>query len=161
MNRPRAACFTLLGILLGLASSGCERKSTQQTQVTTISVMTEIKAKTGVALPQLSSLIKFGPEPHSDVDMWLFKLNGTNAAQYPKQLNKLFIGSEAVSQAALLERTGHISIQDPTACYFGVWDWTGVQVHATLVTTTADGSYLMIERYDVNVQQSRSSTTNK
>ena len=171
-NRPvparvpmiRTCTFSvMLTMLLGFALVGCRRNSeqVQQPQATTSSLRAEFKSISGVVLPESSTLIKFENQSHLDEDAWLFKLNDTNTAQYPKQLNKLFIGSEAASQAELLERIGSFSIKDPTACYTEQWDWSGVNFHAMLISTTADGSYLMITRINHTAQQGNGSTTNR
>jgi hypothetical protein len=160
MSNANAASAILI-ILLGFAPMGCKRNFAQPAQVSSTSTISEVKPKTGIVLPRSSSLITFDHESRADVDMWLIKLDGTNVAQYPKEPRKLFVGSEATSQAKLLERIGKISIKNPEASYFGIWDWEGLEIHAKVITTAADGSYVMIERFNEPVQQSPNSATNK
>ncbi|WP_150107309.1 hypothetical protein [Pedosphaera parvula] len=79
-----------------------------------------------------------------DTDVWLFEIESGNPAQFPKQLN-LLPGGDAPNNAKLMERMGGISIGIPKELYFGVWEVSNAQCHATLITTT-NSDYLMLER---------------
>ena len=150
----------LLSIVFGLSLPGCKRNAAQPIHATSSPPISVIKSTTGIVLPPSSILLTFSNEPRSNVSMWLIKLDGANAAKYPKEPRQLFVGSEAASQAGLFERMGHVSIKDPKACYFGVWEWERLQIHATEITTTADGSYVLIERFNDAVQKNPVSATN-
>jgi hypothetical protein len=157
-----------LALFFAIGLVGCGQKSAQKPvlpQIATASLLAEVKAKTGVEFPSgATTLVRYeldNPESRSDVTLWFFQMEGTNAAKYPRQMDKpLYVGSAAISQAEFLERVGRISIKNPTACYFDIWEFNGLQIQATLVTTETNGSFVMIERFNENVQGGKSPATN-
>jgi hypothetical protein len=124
-------------------STARELQSSSMPQMITSNLVSDVKNKTGVDLPMACKLILSTNSPRLDCDTWLFKMDG-NAAQFPRQL-ELQPQSDARNTVKVMERMGGISIGIPEAWYFGIWQASNAQCHATLVTTS-NSNYLMLER---------------
>jgi hypothetical protein len=74
----------------------------------------------------------------------LFEIDGSKPAEFPRQL-ELQAPGDGHDIAKVMERMSGISIGVPNACYFGIWQVSNAQCHATLITTS-NSEYLMLER---------------
>jgi len=125
----------------------CKRSKLQgssKPQMITSNLVSDVKSKTGVDLPKSCTLILSTNYPRLDSDTWLFEIDGSNPAQFPRQL-ELQPQGDGHSMAKLMERMGGVSIGVPKAWYFGIWQVTNAQCHATLIMTS-NREYLMLER---------------
>jgi hypothetical protein len=110
----------------------------------TSNIVSDVKSKTGVDLPKSCRLILSTNTPRLDSDTWLFEIDGSNPAQFPRQL-ELQPQADGRDTAKLMERMSGISIGIPKAWYFGTWQISNAQCHATLISTS-NSDYLMLER---------------
>ena len=134
-------------LLMPVTIVSCKRSKPQSfstPQMITSNLVSDVKSKTGVDLPMACRLILSTNVTRLDCDIWLFEMDGNNPAQFPRQLD-LQPQGEARNTAEEMERMGGISIGMPKACYFGIWQASNAQCHATLVTTS-NSDYLMLER---------------
>jgi hypothetical protein len=133
-------------LLLAFMSLSCKQSAAQDSakpQLVTSNLVSEVKTKTGVDLPTSCSLIMSTNDSRLDSDTWILRFNGTNQPQFPKELHLQPSGAGPGQE--LMERTGGFSIGISLARYYGVWQVSNAQCHATLITTT-NGGYLMLER---------------
>jgi len=134
-------------LLMPFTIVSCKRSTMQSSskpQMITSNIVSDVKSKTGVDLPKSCRLILSTNTPRLDSDTWLFEIDGSNPAQFPRQL-ELQPQADGRDTAKLMERMSGISIGIPKAWYFGTWQISNAQCHATLISTS-NSDYLMLER---------------
>jgi len=133
-------------LLMPFTIVSCKRsqlRSSSKPQMITSNLVSEVKTKTAVDLPTSCTLIMSTNDSRLDSDTWIIRLDGTNKPQFPTKLH--LQSSGAAPGQELMERTGGFSIGASLARYYGVWQVSNAQCHATLITTS-NSDYLMLER---------------
>lgn len=142
-------CILVPSVILLMAFTVicCKRsnlQSSSKSQMITSSLASDVKTKTDVDLSKSCRFILSTNYPRLDSDIWLFQIDGSNLAQFPRQLEVQPQG-DGRNMAKVMERMSGISIGIPRAWYFGIWQVSNAQCHATLITTS-NSEYLMLER---------------
>jgi hypothetical protein len=135
----------LITVIASFTIVSCKRTPPTPPQTITVNFILDLKIKTGVTLPKACKLVTRDNDSRLDSEIWLFEIHGADRAQYPGKLNLL---PEVYSRGTPeeMESMSGMSIGVPTAVYFGVWQISNSQCHATLVVTTNNSSYLMLEK---------------
>jgi hypothetical protein len=132
-------------LLMAFIFVSCKRTSAQNAAsmpLVTSNLVSEVKIKTGLDLPKSCRLIMTTNYSRLDSDIWIIGIDGTNQPQFPKELH--LQPSDAGPGQELMERTVGFSIGMSLERYYGVWEVSNAQCHATLITTT-NGGYLILE----------------
>jgi hypothetical protein len=142
MKNPILAASVML--LTALTIVSCKRSKPQNFSIVTSNLVSEVKTKTGVRLPDSARFILSTNSPRGNSDIWFFEMDAGNSAQFPQQL-ELQPRGDGRKAAKVMEGMSGITIGIPEAWYFGIWQTSNAQCHATLITTS-NGDYLMLQQ---------------
>jgi len=134
-------------LFMGFAIISCMRSKSQDSskqQMITSNLISDVKFKTGVDLPQSCRFILSSNYARLDSDVWLFEIGSSNLVKFPKQL-VLQPQGDGHNMAKDIELMSGVSIGTLKAWYFGIWQISNAQCHATLMTAS-NSEYLMLER---------------
>jgi hypothetical protein len=113
-------------------------------QIITSNLISDVETKTGVELPKTCRFILSSNSVRLDSDIWLFEIESNNPARFPRQLDLQPI-SDGRNMAQMMERMSCIPIGTPKAWYYGIWQTSNAQCHASLIVAS-NSDYLMLER---------------
>jgi hypothetical protein len=131
-------------LLMALTIVSCKRRELQSFPMITSNLVSDVKSKTGTDLPKSCRLIVNTNYSRLNSDVWLFAIDPSNRPQFPGEMDPMPQG-DGRKAASVMEDMGGISIGVPKALYFGIWQVSNAQCHATLLTTS-NSDYLMLER---------------